>query len=189
MPDQFSNEYNTKAHHKTAEEILNGAAQQRREDVWPGVGHDSGNQSVYMFDVTPPAEGQPAVHITLDSAGGERMLATTSENVGKPMAVVAVQNAGSGRSMVLTADTTHRWYLPNRALGRENPYVKLWGQAIRWLASEEVEQHDALRTAFFERDGEPFQQITECSHVPFTSVDVADKTPGDQRRRRSLGGA
>ena len=59
---------------------------------------------------------------------------------GKPLTVIAVQNTGSGRSMVVTADTTHRWYLPNRGLGRDNPYVKLWGQAIRWLASEEVKR-------------------------------------------------
>ncbi len=37
------------------------------------------------------AEGQPAVHITLDSAGGDRMLATTSENVGKPMSTLFIE--------------------------------------------------------------------------------------------------
>jgi preprotein translocase subunit SecD len=36
-------------------------------------------------------EGQPAVHITLDSAGGERMLATTRDNVGKPMSTVFIE--------------------------------------------------------------------------------------------------
>ena len=62
---------------------------------------------------------------------------------GKPLAVVAVSSmVGTGRSMVVAADTTHRWYLPNRGLGRENPYVKLWGQAVRWLASEEVKRDD-----------------------------------------------
>ena len=61
---------------------------------------------------------------------------------GRPLAVIAVQNVGNGRSMAVTADTTHRWYLPNRGLGRENPYVKLWGQAVRWLASEEVKRDD-----------------------------------------------
>jgi len=61
---------------------------------------------------------------------------------GKPLAVVAAVNAGNGRSMVVSADTTWRWYLPNRALGRESPYIKFWGQAIRWLASEEVKRED-----------------------------------------------
>jgi preprotein translocase subunit SecD len=36
-------------------------------------------------------EGQPAVHITLDSAGGERMLATTSENLNKPMSTLFIE--------------------------------------------------------------------------------------------------
>jgi len=36
-------------------------------------------------------EGQPAVHITLDSAGGERMLKTTNENVGKPMSTLFIE--------------------------------------------------------------------------------------------------
>ena len=37
------------------------------------------------------SEGQPAVFITLDSAGGERMLDTTRANVGKPMATVFIE--------------------------------------------------------------------------------------------------
>jgi len=36
-------------------------------------------------------DGQPAVHITLDSAGGERMLATTRDNVGKLMSTVFIE--------------------------------------------------------------------------------------------------
>jgi len=37
------------------------------------------------------AEGQPAVDITLDSAGGERMLETTQNNVGKPMSTLFIE--------------------------------------------------------------------------------------------------
>ena len=36
-------------------------------------------------------DGQPAVHITLDSAGGERMLDTTRENVGNLMCTVFIE--------------------------------------------------------------------------------------------------
>ncbi|MDX1499257.1 MAG: protein translocase subunit SecD [Woeseiaceae bacterium] len=36
-------------------------------------------------------EGAPAVHITLDSAGGERMLRTTQENVGNLMSTVFIE--------------------------------------------------------------------------------------------------
>jgi len=41
------------------------------------------------YTYTP--EGQPAVSITLDSAGGERMLATTRDNVGKPMSTLFIE--------------------------------------------------------------------------------------------------
>jgi preprotein translocase subunit SecD len=41
------------------------------------------------FTYTP--EGQPAVSITLDSAGGERMLVTTRDNVGKPMSTLFIE--------------------------------------------------------------------------------------------------
>jgi preprotein translocase subunit SecD len=37
------------------------------------------------------AEGQPQVNITLDSAGGENMLRTTMDNVGKPMSTVFIE--------------------------------------------------------------------------------------------------
>ena len=37
------------------------------------------------------SEGQPAVFITLDSAGGERMLKNTQENLRKPMSTVFIE--------------------------------------------------------------------------------------------------
>ena len=36
-------------------------------------------------------DGQPAVHITLDAAGGERMLANTLDNLNKPMSTVFIE--------------------------------------------------------------------------------------------------
>ncbi len=86
---------------------------------------------------------------------------------GKPMAVIAVQNAGTGRSMIITADTTHRWYLPNRGLGRENPYVKLWGQAIRWLASEEVkrDQKPGITAYTDKSEYEPGEEVRLVAYV------------------------
>ncbi len=38
-----------------------------------------------------PAQGEPAVNVVLDSRGGEEMLRTTRENVGRPMAVVFIE--------------------------------------------------------------------------------------------------
>ena len=38
-----------------------------------------------------PSQGEPAVSVKLDSRGGEEMLRTTRENLGKPMAVVFIE--------------------------------------------------------------------------------------------------
>ena len=56
---------------------------------------------------------------------------------GKPLPLAAVQRSGTGRAMVFTADTTWRWYLGLRGLGRDTPYIRFWGQALRWLAGQD----------------------------------------------------
>jgi len=61
---------------------------------------------------------------------------------GQPLIIVAVQQYGTGRTMALTADTTWQWYFLPKGIGQETPYVKFWGQAIRWLANEEVKERE-----------------------------------------------
>ena len=61
---------------------------------------------------------------------------------GNPMIVAAVQQYGTGRAMAFTADTTWRWFFQMRSLGRETPYVKFWGQTVRWLANQEVKERE-----------------------------------------------
>lgn len=61
---------------------------------------------------------------------------------GKKMVVAAVQQYGNGRTMALTIDTTWRWYMQLRGIGRETPYTKFWGQTIRWLANQEVKERE-----------------------------------------------
>jgi hypothetical protein len=48
-----------------------------------------------------------------------------------------VQQYGKGRTAAFAADTTWRWSLFLRALQKESPYNRFWGQMIRWLATEE----------------------------------------------------
>jgi len=59
---------------------------------------------------------------------------------GNWLTVAAVKQFGGGRTMVFTADTTWQWSLALRALRRESPFVRFWGQAIRWLASKELKE-------------------------------------------------
>lgn len=49
--------------------------------------------------------------------------------------VMAVQPVGKGRAAVFTADTTRKWQQVPRALGQESPFLRFWGQTIRWLAN------------------------------------------------------
>ena len=57
-----------------------------------------------------------------------------------PLVVLAVQSYGSGRTAAFAADTTYQWYLPYKALGRDSPYIKFWGQMVRWLANKEIKE-------------------------------------------------
>lgn len=58
---------------------------------------------------------------TLPAAGGE-------------MPVLAVQPVDRGRTAVFTADTTRKWQQGPRALGQDSPFLRFWGQMVRWLA-------------------------------------------------------
>jgi len=51
----------------------------------------SGDQLVGATSGIDPQSGTPSVSVRLDSAGGQRMFDFTSENVGKPMAVVYIE--------------------------------------------------------------------------------------------------
>jgi uncharacterized membrane protein len=55
---------------------------------------------------------------------------------GEPLVVVAVQRYGEGKTMIMTGATTYKWHLRHKGLGLDSPYVRFWGQAVRWLAGE-----------------------------------------------------
>ncbi len=57
-----------------------------------------------------------------------------------PMPLFAVQPIGGGRSAVFTGDTTRNWQQSMRTLDRDTPFLRFWGQTVRWLAgrSDEV---------------------------------------------------
>jgi uncharacterized membrane protein len=52
----------------------------------------------------------------------------------EPMPVLAVQPLDRGRTMVFTCDTTRKWQQGPRALSLESPFLRFWGQTVRWLA-------------------------------------------------------
>ncbi len=68
---------------------------------YPGRGQESGQilkreviasgDEIVNASAGFSSEGQPAVNITLDAAGGERMLVTTRDNLNKPMSTVFIE--------------------------------------------------------------------------------------------------
>jgi len=51
-----------------------------------------------------------------------------------PMPVLAVQPLDKGRTAVFCGDTTRKWQQGPRALDQESPFLRFWGQMVRWLA-------------------------------------------------------
>jgi uncharacterized membrane protein len=64
--------------------------------------------------------------------GGATVLATDGAEP-----VLAVQNYGKGRCVLVTADNTWRWYLHLQQRGCESVYATFWLQAVRWAADVE----------------------------------------------------
>ena len=58
----------------------------------------------------------------------------TRRNAAGPLIVLAVEQYGACRSAAFTADTTWRWYLKLRTMGKMSPYHIFWAQLIRYLA-------------------------------------------------------
>jgi len=62
---------------------------------------------------------------------------------GRPLIVYAAQVYGKGRSVAFVGDTTWLWYQKMKGLGLESPYLKFWGQMVRYLAQKEYEDEGA----------------------------------------------
>ena len=87
-------------------------------------------------DTVPELSG--CVALGPAKAGASVLAVHPTEKVGgAPATVLAVQQFGKGRTAAFAGDTTYRWNLTLRALGKDSPYNRFWGQMVRWLASEE----------------------------------------------------
>ncbi len=79
----------------------------------------------------PPLDGCVRVQ---GARPGAQVLAVHPEKGGS-MPVLAVGPAGKGRTAVFTGDTTRNWQQVPHALDQESPFLRFWGQMIRWLAN------------------------------------------------------
>jgi uncharacterized membrane protein len=114
----------------------------------------------------PPLEGCVRV---LDAKPGATVLAVhPSELVNdKPMPVLAVHRFGEGRAAVFTGDTTRNWHQTLRTLDRESPFLRFWGQTVRWLAgqSEEVSGEAGISATTDKAYYEPESEVTIAATV------------------------
>lgn len=65
------------------------------------------------------------------------------------MPVLAVQPLEKGRTAVFCGDTTWKWQQGPRAMGQDTPFLRFWGQMVRWLAgrAEAVEAKASITAA------------------------------------------
>jgi uncharacterized membrane protein len=100
-------------------------------------------KDVAMWNSTPPLLGCGLVQRAKD--GAEVLAVNPGVEVdGEPAVVIAMGRYGSGRTMVITADTTWRWTRLTRVVGRSDTlYSRFWSQTVRWLTGRELEQRQA----------------------------------------------
>lgn len=104
-----------------------------------------GFQEYFWADEEPPQkniEPLSGCNVVVDKKAGATILALNPEfsNMHGNLIALAVQNYGKGKTVAFTADTTWKWFLQLKGLGKESPYYKFWGQMMRWLASKEIEK-------------------------------------------------
>jgi len=113
-----------------------------------GIAHPifAGIADFFPYQSRPPKRRLPDLRgcvVTRGPQPGALVLAahpTRRDEGGDWLPVVAVKQFGQGRAMTFTADTTWQWSLQLRAMRRESPFVRFWGQTIRWLASKELKE-------------------------------------------------
>jgi hypothetical protein len=92
------------------------------------------------------------------------------------MPVLAVQPLGKGRTAVFCGDTTRKWQQGPAVLGQDSPFLRFWGQMVRWLAGRfgPVEEKASITAGIDKGAYEPDQPIQ------ITAVVRDDKGQGSQ---------
>jgi uncharacterized membrane protein len=69
---------------------------------------------------------------------GSAVLAVNPSRASAP--VFVVRDFGKGRTAAFTSTGTYNWYRLTQPLGEDSPYVRFWGQMMRWLAGREAKE-------------------------------------------------
>ncbi len=93
-----------------------------------------------LAEETPLPDLSGCVKVLAPRSSATILLTHPTETVATgPMPVMAIHPIGKGRAAVFTADTTRHWQQSLESVERESPFVRFWGQTIRWLAGREEE--------------------------------------------------
>ena len=120
------------------------------------------------------------------------------------MPVLAVQPLDRGRTAVFAGDTTRKWQQGPRALNQESPFLRFWGQTVRWLAGRDAnvetqagitastdkayyEPGEPIRISAIVRDkegqGASHARVVATVRGPTGRVEQADALRRDRARR------
>ena len=78
----------------------------------------------------PPLDGCTRV----ETARPDATVLATCPLEANEMPVLATRPLGEGRTAVFCGDTTRKWQQGPRALDQDSPFLRFWGQMVRWAA-------------------------------------------------------
>ncbi|MFO0910118.1 MAG: glutamine amidotransferase [Isosphaeraceae bacterium] len=88
------------------------------------------------LDAPPARAGLPELDGCVKVAGTRAGATVLALGPGKPdFPALAIQLVGKGRTAVFTGDTTRNWQQAPRMMDQESPFLRFWGQMIRWLGN------------------------------------------------------
>lgn len=120
----------------------------------------------------PPLDGCTRVERARPAA---TVLATCP--VADDMPVLAVMPVDDGRTAVFTGDTTRKWQQGPRVLDLQSPFLRFWGQMVRWAAgrSEEFEAEAGVTATADKAYYEPEETIQLSAVVRDEEGEGTDK--------------
>ncbi len=103
----------------------------------------------------------------------------------RPAPVVAIQRYGEGHVILIASDTFWNWFFRFRALGRQSPYVRFFGQLLRWASRAEDEGGGPLVVRARPRIAEP-GEVIDVEVVPQGEVEIDSVSMSVERGGKAL---
>ncbi|MFH1422909.1 MAG: glutamine amidotransferase [Planctomycetota bacterium] len=127
------------------------------------------------------------------------LLESSSDSAGENLPVIAIQQYGEGKSMVVATDETYKWHLKNIGMGQDSPCSKFWGQTVRWLANKEADSKEIMlwtnkliythgeKVAIFARVDETKLKLDETDVLPVQIILSSGETKIEHLAKNNIG--